>query len=383
MRHLLHVDAARGDVGRHQNRRAAGLELGERALALALPLVAVDGVGRDAVRLQRLHDLVGAVLGAGEDERAAHALAAQDFREQRALAVVLDQDGALADLLGGACHRRHLDPHRVLQHLAREVGDHRRHGRREEHGLPRALGGDVADDAPHVRQKAAVEHLVSLVEDEDLRVVEPRVAGVHVVEQPARRRDQHVHPPRQRLLLRAGADAAEHDGDGKAHVLAVFLEAVGDLARQFAGGREDEHAAAAARRMAALGPQLLQDGQREGRGLACAGLGDAEHVTAAHRVRDGLSLDGGGGVVAGLGEGTEQFGLEAEGFERGGHGGVVAIHWARARRLWPRGHVPRVRTPRVAGTVQGNSQQGRQFVAHTGTALLRPGTRRRSRGLPR
>ena len=45
--------------------------------------------------------------------------------------------------------------------------------------------------------------------------------------------------------------------------------------------------------------------QHEGAGLAGAGLGDAEHVAAFERVRDGLDLDGGGGGVAGFGHGLK------------------------------------------------------------------------------
>src|SRR3979411_652884 len=41
----------------------------------------------------------------------------------------------------------------------------------------------------------------------------------------------------------------------------------------------------------------MQDGKREGRGLARAGLGDADDVPAGHRERNGLSLDGCGREV--------------------------------------------------------------------------------------
>ena len=46
------VDAARGDVGGDQGADLAGLELGQRAFALALALVAVDRGGVDAGLLQ-------------------------------------------------------------------------------------------------------------------------------------------------------------------------------------------------------------------------------------------------------------------------------------------------------------------------------------------
>ena len=40
------------------------------------------------------------------------------------------------------------------------------------------------------------------------------------------------------------------------------------------------------------GGKPLQDGEREGRGLAGAGLGDAEEIPAGEDVRNGLGLDG-------------------------------------------------------------------------------------------
>ena len=45
---LVHVDAARGDVGGDQDAQLAVLEGFQRALALGLALVAVDGAGLDA-----------------------------------------------------------------------------------------------------------------------------------------------------------------------------------------------------------------------------------------------------------------------------------------------------------------------------------------------
>ena len=70
------VDAAGGDVGGDEMGDPAGAERGEGALALALALVAVDRLGGDAGLLEVADDPVGAVLGAGEDQRPLDALAA-------------------------------------------------------------------------------------------------------------------------------------------------------------------------------------------------------------------------------------------------------------------------------------------------------------------
>ena len=66
-----------------------------------------------------------------------------------------------------------------------------------------------------------------------------------------------------------------------------------------------------------VGGQLLQDRQREGRGLAGAGLGDAEQVLAFEKAGDRLRLDGGGLLVTLGGKRAEQGFGELEVVERG------------------------------------------------------------------
>ncbi|MGY3078996.1 hypothetical protein ACVWZZ_005404 [Bradyrhizobium sp. LM6.10] len=62
------VDAASGDIGGDQRADFTGAELGKRPFAMVLRLVTVDGAGGDARLLECLYDLVGAVLGACEDQ---------------------------------------------------------------------------------------------------------------------------------------------------------------------------------------------------------------------------------------------------------------------------------------------------------------------------
>ena len=69
-----------------------------------------------------------------------------------------------------------------------------------------------------------------------------------MIEQPARRRHHHVDAGAERPALRAMRHAAEDGGDGEAEVAAVGLHRIGDLRGELAGRRQDEHAAAAARR---------------------------------------------------------------------------------------------------------------------------------------
>src|SRR3954467_12527527 len=69
---VIDVDAAGRDVGCHQHLHVAVLERVERLLAGTLALVAMDRRGEETVLLQLLGQAVGAMLGAGEDDGAAH-----------------------------------------------------------------------------------------------------------------------------------------------------------------------------------------------------------------------------------------------------------------------------------------------------------------------
>ena len=61
---VLHVDAAGGDIRRHEDARLAIAEGVKRLFTLDLGAVAVNGVRRRAGGVQHTHDLVGAMLGA-------------------------------------------------------------------------------------------------------------------------------------------------------------------------------------------------------------------------------------------------------------------------------------------------------------------------------
>jgi hypothetical protein len=69
--------------------------------------------------------------------------------------------------------------------------------------------GQQADDAADVVDEAHVEHAVGFVQHQDLDVAQVDGLLLHVVEQPARRRDDDVHAAAQVLDLRVDVDAAE------------------------------------------------------------------------------------------------------------------------------------------------------------------------------
>ena len=85
MRNPVHIDAPRGDVGRHQNADRAGLEILQRTQPLVLRTIGMDRPRLDSAAFETARDLVGAVLCPGENEhRVELRIAQQDAAAARA-----------------------------------------------------------------------------------------------------------------------------------------------------------------------------------------------------------------------------------------------------------------------------------------------------------
>ncbi len=193
------VDAARRDVGRHQHRHVAAPEVAERSLARAwdlLPWIAAE-------RMPRCRScsptLVGAVLGAREDERAIDGEGLEELLEHAALVRLRHEVDRLLDLRRAVDRdRRDRDAHGVREHGARQRLDVR------AAWSPRtsasvACGGTAATILRTSWMKPMSSIVVGLVEHQDLDAGERDEALLHEVEQAARRRDHD---------RRAGAQSA-------------------------------------------------------------------------------------------------------------------------------------------------------------------------------
>ena len=265
--------------------------------------------------VELLGQAVGAVLGAGEDERLRRGAGlAQQVAQHRALLALRDQVHAVLDELGRRIARRDLDRERVAQQAVRERADLVRERRREQQVL--AVRRQQREHAADVADEAHVEHAVGFVEDEVAHAAQVDVALVGVVEQAARRGDDDVDAAAQRVDLRARADAAEDQGRALAQVAAEV-------------GEDCSTCAASSR----VGTSTSARGAREPRGFGCSSCsrcssGSAKAAVlpvpvwaAASRSRpsstggNAARLDGGGLRVAEFLDGTQEFGREAELFK--------------------------------------------------------------------
>ena len=147
--------------------------------------------------------------------------------------------------------------------------------------------GSSCEDAVDLRHEPHVEHVVRLVEDQEVEVGEPRGALLDVVEQAAGGRHDDVGAAAQPGVLGPHLDAADQADRPQAEVAAEGVEESLGLERDLAGGRDDQGAG-----LGVVG-EPFGDRQGEGRGLAGAGLGEADQVSPAERRRDDGGLDGG------------------------------------------------------------------------------------------
>ena len=241
MAQRFHVNAARGDVRGDEHLIGAILEAGQGLRPLRLRAIAVDAFGLDAVGDQLRREPVGAVLRAGEDQRLRHVSALEQLHQQGALQILRHRIHGLRDALGRRRLALEVERHRLVQHLLRERGDRGRHGRTEKQRLA-LLRGKMAQDFLDFRQEAHVQHAVGFIQHQEFQLIELGVRLAEVVQQASGRGDQHIGAAAERVLLRSHADAAEDGGRGQGGVNGDIAEALIDLRRQLAGGRQHERA---------------------------------------------------------------------------------------------------------------------------------------------
>jgi hypothetical protein len=107
--------------------------------------------------------------------------------ESATLARGIDHEHALIDAIDRHGGWSEVDPQRVAQEPRRQLGDLRRHGRREQQR--QAPLRQRGRDAAHVPDEAHVEHAIGFVEHENLDAIEADLVLAGEVDEPSRGRD--------------------------------------------------------------------------------------------------------------------------------------------------------------------------------------------------
>jgi hypothetical protein len=202
VRHVIDVEAARGDVGGDQDVGLLRPKQLHHAVALLLHHSAMQRLRAVAVRVERVGQLVDLEAGAAEHDRRLRAFEIEDAAERRDLLALADDERHLADLRHlsrRALLDRDLHLLRLLQVAARDRHDPRRERRRKQRRLPRRRR--LLDDGFDVLGKAHIEHLVGLVQHQHFDEPEIERAAAHVIEHAARRADHDLSAAAQRADL--------------------------------------------------------------------------------------------------------------------------------------------------------------------------------------
>jgi len=187
---LRDVEAARRNVGGHQNVDTSGFEVAERPRSRALALVAVNDGGPDAGALEVFTDTIRAALGLAENERLTRGLLRQHVREHGAFLIDGDRVQVVRDGRGDGLPFRDVHPRGIASEFGSQSDDGLGQRRGKEQGLTRAR--ERRDHPTQRGQKAEVQHPVGLVQREYVDRGEIDRAPLHVVNQPARRRHDDV-----------------------------------------------------------------------------------------------------------------------------------------------------------------------------------------------
>ncbi|MFO0873562.1 MAG: hypothetical protein U0575_06270 [Phycisphaerales bacterium] len=211
-----HVQAAGGDVGRHEDAMLAARERAERSLALGVRTIAVQESDGHAVTAQRRSDPVRPSTRAAEDQDAGalrkgglvaalsgDAGAGQERPQQRHLELLGDPYRALRDVSHRRVGRIDIEPHRMAHEIVGQPRHRLGHRGAEEQRL--SIARNRREDRSHLRLEAEVEHPIRLVQHDMPEAREVEAAAIEQFLAPARRRDDQVHAVGERRGLCAMA----------------------------------------------------------------------------------------------------------------------------------------------------------------------------------
>ena len=234
MGQVVDVDAARGNIGRHQCAQGAAFEVGQRLGARRLAFVAMQGHGADALLVEELGHLVGAEFGACKYQHLVPVVLLDDVCQQVFFAVAPYWVDGLRNALRRGVARRDLHLLRVAQQGGCQFANLVAEGGRKQQAL--FVGRQQCQHFFHVVDKAHVEHAVGFVQHQYLDAGQIQHALTVQIKQAAGRGHQNVHAFLQAVDLGLHAYAAKNHGRSQAQVLAVVPHRLFDLRGQFACG---------------------------------------------------------------------------------------------------------------------------------------------------
>lgn len=285
---LLDVDAPAEEIGGDEDAGGAGAELLHDVDALGHLHVAADAGDHELVLGELVGQLLDALLPVGEHHalRDHHVLVQLDQRPEL-LAVLLQRNVELLDTVQRQLLVLHQDLHRVLHELVGHLHDLWGHGRREQADLD--VVGQVFEDFSDFVDEAPAEHLVSLVEDNDLEVVGLEGLSLDEVFDPSGSADNNLDAAvSEGVPVLLGVGAADAAAGADVEELAEAEDDLVDLLGELAGGREDDGLA-----FGGFGVDELEDSDGKGGCFASSGLCLSDGVSLVDDGKNTLLLNDG------------------------------------------------------------------------------------------
>ena len=237
--------------------------------------------------LEALTQARGHVLRVAEDHHALVLVGIQQVEQVLVLLLLIGFDDVLRDIRLVVRLRLHNN----LDGIVLVFPGDRQHvliGRRAEHHQLTVWIGAL-DDLLHVLDEAHLEHLVRLVEHHRVHGGEPDVAALHVIKQPAGRRNQNLRLARERAHLLAERLAAVNHGDLRAlDKVRQVRQLVGDLLGQLAGRRQHDFL-----HTGIIQIDIFEHRDPEAQRFAGSGRSNRDDVVAIHHQRNALLLNTG------------------------------------------------------------------------------------------
>ena len=271
-RHVLHVDAARGDIGGDERMQVAALEGRERLVALALLHLAGEGVDDEAGLREEVRELADVGARAREDQRGRVGCLEEQVHDGVEALVRLHEVHEVLDVGVRGAGWRPLDARGIGLHAVGERHDLARERRRNE--VRAVVLGREAEDRLEVVAEAEIEHAIGLVEHDggELRAVDG--AALEMIEEATGSADDDGGAGAERAALvtivAAARDRRDLDAERSEEPRQLDL----DLRRQLARRRDDEGAGpgCALRRRAGVALDRLANDEADRQRLARAGL---------------------------------------------------------------------------------------------------------------
>lgn len=238
--HLLNIDASAQQISRNEDTRRARTELLHHIHTLRHLHISTDARNNELMLGQLVSKLLDPLLPVGEDHALGndHVLVELD-QGSEFLAVFLEGDVELLDTVEGKLLVLDEDLDWILHELVGHFHDLRRHGGREQANLN--IMGEVFEDLSDLVHETSAQHLVSLIENNHLKVISLEGFSVDEIFDPTRCSDHNLNASIfQCIPILLGIRASDAATCGNVDELAEAEDDLVDLLGELSGGGEDD-----------------------------------------------------------------------------------------------------------------------------------------------